>query len=336
LLVADGHNHRCLAIDAQGRAREIRPLDRSFSIPAFITRLPGGHWQVCDAGLRCVLRLDAEGGVVAQTGASPGRRRSLSFPRSVQHLAEGRYLVADTAHNRIVEWEGSSVRVQPVDAKPGIFWPRAARRTPGGTLVIADGRNRRLLEVAGDGRVLREVSVLRHEGRDFTLGDPHDVRLLPNGNLLVADTVLNRVFECAWDGRVAWSTGETGGPLLNDPHSAHRMADGRVLIADSGNHRVIAYDPASREVREIGEQLNYPRYAETAEDGSMVILDSHNNRVLALDARGRSIWELSRIPDSPLPSLHYPRWAHLVHRDEVVISDHFNHRIVHLRRIPAS
>lgn len=332
LLIADGHNHRCLAIDAQGRASEIRPADRSFSVPAFIGRLPGGRWQVCDAGLRCVLQLDGEGRVVAQLGASPGRKRSLSFPRSVQCLAPGRYVVADTAHNRIVECHGANVRVHPADAVPGLFWPRAARRTPAGSLVIADGRNRRVLEVADDGRVLHEVSALRREGRDVAFGDPHDVRVLPNGNLLVTDSALNQVFECDWAGGVRWSTSDAGEGLLDDPHSAQRMADGRVLIADSGHHRVIAYDPASREVRAIGERLNYPRYAETAEDGSMVILDSHNNRVLAFDARGEPLWELSRIPDSPLPNLHFPRWAHLVGRDEVVVSDHFNHRVVHVRR----
>ncbi|APV48476.1 hypothetical protein BWI17_01505 [Betaproteobacteria bacterium GR16-43] len=332
LLIADGHNHRCLAIDGAGHVTEIRPVDRSFSIPSFITRLPDGTLQVCDAGLRSVLRLDGEGRVVAQLGASPGRKRTLSFPRSVQCLGAGRYLVADTAQNRVVECEGANVRVHPIHADPAIFWPRAARRTPQGTLVIADGRNSRVLEVAGDGRRLREVRELRYDGRDFALRDPHDVRVLPNGNLLVTDSEMNQVLECEWDGRVCWMTGPEEAPMLDDPHSAQRMPDGRILIADSGNHRILVYDPASREARSIGERLNYPRYAETADDGSMVILDSHNNRVLGLDPRGEPSWELSRIPDSPLPSLHFPRWAHLVHRDEVVVSDHFNHRILHLRR----
>jgi hypothetical protein len=66
-------------------------------------------------------------------------------------------------------------------------------------------------------------------------------------------------------------------------------------------------------------------------DDTMVIVDTDHNRILAANPDGALIWELSGVPDSPLPRLCQPRWAKLVHRYEVVICDHFNHRILHIK-----
>jgi len=63
----------------------------------------------------------------------------------------------------------------------------------------------------------------------------------------------------------------------------------------------------------------------------MVIADTGHNRILAATMTGRLIWEISSLPESPLPLLNQPRWVKLINRYEVVICDHFHHRILHVR-----
>jgi len=341
LLIADAFNHRCLAIDVAGRVSTIQPNDASFLIPSAIAPASDGNYLICDAGLRCVLELDAMNRILWQVGVTRVRKRYLSFPRSVQRLDGGVYVIADTAHNRIVEFDGALHRESRASDGASLLWPRAARRTGKGTTLVADGRNSRILELAADGRMLRQLSVLRYGGQGIELEDPHDVRLLPNLNLLVTDSAANLVFESDWRGNAVWVVGPVAGSTVEDPHSAQMLSDGRIMISDSGNHRILFVDPRTGtslamtefQSRTARYPLSYPRYAEVAEDGTLVVVDSHNNRVLGADLDGNLLWELSRVPRSPLPFLHFPRWAHALSRDEVVVSDHFNHRIVHVRRL---
>ena len=71
---------------------------------------------------------------------------------------------------------------------------------PSGSLLVADGRNGRVIEVAPSGEVLRELTASAR--RRAALDDPHDVRLLPNGHLLITDAPLGLVVEPDWNGRV--------------------------------------------------------------------------------------------------------------------------------------
>ena len=80
---------------------------------------------------------------------------------------------------------------------------------PSGSLLVADGRNGRVVEVAPSGEMLRQLDRLQLDGGQ-PLGDPHDVRLLPNGHLLIADAPLGLVVETDWHGRVFRTIGRAG------------------------------------------------------------------------------------------------------------------------------
>jgi len=340
LLIADSYNQRCLAINAGGVATEIAGKDHCFFVPSCITRGADGSHLICDWGLRCVYEVNDARQVVWREGCAVPRKRQLSFPRSVQYLGEDRYLIADTSHNRIVDYDGGRVSEIKVSEGRGLAWPRAAHRTSRGTLIVADGLNSRVLEVTMKGHVLRELHTMRYRGKTISLQDPHDARELPNGNLLITDAAQNLVLELDWDGRAAWVIWNDSDKTLDDPHSAQLMPDGRIMISDCGHHRILFVNPATGIMQSLSGysdgreeiRLTFPRYSDIAANGTLVIADTFNNRVLAVDPGGNVHWVLSNVPDSPISTLQHPRWAHLIDDNEIVISDHFNHRILHLRR----
>lgn len=340
LLIADSKNGRILVVDRAGNASSLPVKNRVLFSPAFVRLLQNGNYLICDPGNRCVFELDSRGQVQMQYGSLKARKRYLAFPRSVQYLGDSHYIVANTSQNTVAEFDGGAARDLPVNSNSSLFWPRAARKTKDGTVLVADGRNFRVLELSPNGNELRQLKQCRYNGQWVNFQDPHDVRIQSNGNLLIVDSLQNLVIETDWGGRAAWVIGLAGDIVLRDPHSAQQLPDGRVMISDTRNHRIVFVDPKTGSSRSITEiqvgathcELNLPRYAEVAPDGTLVISDTGNNRVLITDLDFSFLWELSGVPDSPIPYIHFPRWVQPISRDELIISDYGNHRILHLRR----
>jgi len=338
-LIADTRNHRVLSVRDGQAAEAIHPRDDELCCPTSVAQLDGGKLLVCDAGNGRVLELDADRRVAWQFGDSKVERHWFSFPRSVEHLAPDSYLVADTANDRVLEVRQTETRVWPTPGAAQLFWPRCARVTPAGSLLVADGRNSRVVELSASGQLLNELRQLDLEG-GLALRDPHDVQLLADGTLLLVDASLDLVAVVRWTGQVLWSAGRGSGPNLIDPHSAQRLDDGSILICDTGNSRVLRLDHSARVVHDLRMlrcgpacyRFNRPRYAEVVGNGGWLIVDTGNNRVLGADADGEHAWELSQLPDSPIRWLNQPRWARLIDQNELLVTDHLHHRVLHLRR----
>jgi hypothetical protein len=337
-LIADAGNHRILIVEGDRIVGRVEPDDADLVAPSFADGTAGGGFLVCDTGNRRVVDLDARGRRLRQWGRTLASRRRFSYPRSIELRGE-HILVADTAHDRVVEVAGGEDETWSVGRDAGLFWPRCARRTGSGSVVVADGRNSRIVELGRGGEILNELHTL-----DSTecpaLRDPHDVRALPNGRLLLADSASDVVAEVDWNGRVHRMVGPEAPTQLDDPHSVQPLDGGHLLICDSGNSRILWVDAHGQIVGELRSllsgtyplRLSRPRFAEITDDATLLVVDSGNNRVLASDLEGNLFWELSAIPGSPVAHLNQPRWAQLLSRDEVLVSDHSNHRIVHLAR----
>ncbi len=341
-LVADTRNDRVLKVAPNGTLEVLPRPAGGLSSPTFAVMLPDGNLLVCDAGNRRVVECDARGEVIMQYGEPPAHRRWFSFPRSVETLAGGGLLVCDTAHDRVVVVENGAHNPWPVEAAAELFWPRCARILPSGSLLVADGRNGRVLEVAPSGEVLRRLEGLQLDG-GRPLGDPHDVRLLPNGHLLITDAPLGLVVEADWHGQIFRAIGGDAGPVtLDDPHSAQLLENGLILVCDSGNDRVVWVGADGAAVTELHAlrsdsawfRFSGPRYAEVSPTGVLVVADTGNNRVLAAAESGELLWELASITGTRLPFLNQPRWAQLTAADEVVVCDHCHHRVLRLRWDP--
>ena len=337
-LISDTRNHRVLVVGVDGKYDEVKLHEGNLSDPTFADALANNNYLICDTGNLRVIEVDRQGRIVWQYGNPAVSRRYLSYPRSVEVIAPNRYLIADTGHDRVVEAISGQLKERRTYGSPGLFWPRCVRMLPGGALLIADGRNHRVIEVSAEGKIQRQLSELNGGGPQ-TFRDPHDVRMLPNGHLLVTDSPLDTVLEVDWLGNVHRAIGQNGKVDLNDPHSAQQLNDGRIVIADTGHNRILVVDASGRVLEEIESvrsgssclRLNRPRYAEVISDDIVVIADTGNNRVLCATLGGKLIWDFSRVPDSPLPRLSQPRWVKPINRDEVVICDHLHHRILHVR-----
>jgi len=277
--------------------------------------------------------------VAWQFGQPVAERHSFSFPRSVERSGPETYLVADTANDRVVRMRDGEIHAWPTPGAAQLFWPRCARLTRGGSLLVADGRNSRVVELSPAGKVLHELRQLDLEG-GLPLGDPHDVQLLADDTLLLVDASRDLVAVVDWSGQVLWSAGRGTGPDLSDPHSGQRLDDGSILICDTGNSRILRLDRDARIVAElhmlrcgaVRYRFNRPRFAEMTADGGWLVVDTGNNRILGADPEGDHTWELSQVPDSPIAWLNQPRWARLIGRDELLVTDHLHHRVLHLRR----
>jgi hypothetical protein len=340
LLIADGHNHRAIRVDVNGTASEVVAHGRNFICPTYLRDSEDGRYIVCDGANGCIWSVDGAGDARLQAGVPTIREVELSFPRSVQYLGANRYLIADTANNRIVMFDEDGCKALAATDGTSLFWPRAARMTAVGTIVIADGRNSRIVEISSDGALVHALKEIQTADRSWRLQDPHDVRPLANNHLLVADSSANLVFEADWHGVVSWMVG-AGPEMLNDPHSAQFIPDGRVVIADTGNHRILFVDPVTGRTSELGMvydkgscyRLHFPRYAEVSDDGTLAIADSANNRILVCDLDGTLKSDIALVDDSPIASMQFPRWVQVLGAAELVVTDHFHHRILHLRNI---
>ncbi len=339
-VIADTRNHRVLLLNAEGTDCQMLHHDGTFRDPAYAVLLDNGNCLVCDTGNKRVIELDPRGYIVWSYGAPVVSRRLLSYPRSVDVNGSGGYLVADTAHDRIIELVDEHIREIPFKGEPGLFWPRCARMLPSGSLLIADARNQRIVEVSVDGDVLNQLTHIDLDGRR-KLQDPHDVRMMADGRLLITDSSQDLVVVADWFGRVFQAVGGKGTGILEDPHSAQELEDGGIIITDTGHSRIVVADSSGEVVDEFDciveddtcqYRLHRPRYVEVTASGTMVIADTGHNRILAATLAGGFLWELSTIPDSLQPLLNQPRWVRLIGEDEVVICDHFHHRILHLRR----
>ena len=337
-LIADTRNHRVLVVQPDGHSREICPDGVQLTDPGYVDLTPDGHLLICDSGNRRVLELDSQLQVIWQFGTPLRTKRSLSYPRSVEHLGPAEFLIADTAHDRIVHFVHEHYHEIRFRSETALFWPRCVRRLPDGSLLVADGRHGRIAQISADGDVQRELWEV-NLGASRKLMDPHDVRVLPNGNLLVTESPMDAVLEVDWSGHVhRLISGETGCPL-KDPHGAQQLDDGRLAICDTGHHRILLVDSVGAIDRcldtvRTGKSLlrmNRPRYVEASSRGILVIVDTGHNRVLLTTTSGRLLSEISQLPDSPIPYLYQPRWATLINRHELAIVDHYHHRIVHLR-----
>ena len=336
--IADTRNHRVLLLDTTGADCRMVHHDGTFRDPGYAALLNKGHCLICDTGNKRVIELDGQGNIVWHYGAPVVSRRLLSYPRSVDVNGSGGYLIADTAHDRIIELVDEHIREMPFKGQPGLFWPRCARMLPSGSLLIADARNQRIVEASSDGQVLNELTHIDLHGQR-ELQDPHDVRMLADGRLLITNSSEDLVVVTDWSGKVYMTVGGKDSGVLKDPHSAQGLEDGSIIITDTGHSRIVVADSNGTVIREFdflmdgtGQyRLHQPRYVEVTSNGTMVIADTGHNRILAATLAGEFLWELSTIPDSLQPLLNQPRWVRLIGENEIVICDHFHHRILHLR-----
>jgi hypothetical protein len=158
----------------------------------------------------------------------------------------------------------------------------ACQRLSNGNTFIGECNSGRLLEVAPDGKIVKEIKLLA-DGTDGGHGYMRNARKLKNGHYLVAHYDLDKVCEYDSDGKKLMEIPITGGP-----HSVIRLPNGNTLIAcsdHSGDARVVETDKSGKIVWQLtknelpGIELKFMTGMQCLPNGNIILTNwlGHNN-----------------------------------------------------------
>lgn len=125
----------------------------------------------------------------------------------------------------------------------------ACQRLKNGNTFIGECNTGRMLEVAPNGKIVKETCILAPGVTDAGFGFMRNARRLDNGHFLVAHYGDETVKEYNAQGKVVWNL-----PVPGGPHSVVRLPNGHTLIAvaDKNQHpRLIEVTPAGKTVWEL-------------------------------------------------------------------------------------
>ena len=155
-------------------------------------------------------------------------------------------LLFSTGHG-VLEVTREKKEVFRYDSKSEIY---ACQRLPDGTTFVGECNAGRLIEIAPDGRIVKEIRLLP-EGKDGGHSYIRNARKLANGNYLVSHYGEQVVREYDKDGKAVREIPATGGP-----HSSARLPNGNTVIScgdRKGGSRVFEVDPAGKTVWQVAE-----------------------------------------------------------------------------------
>jgi hypothetical protein len=252
-----------------------------------------------------IVRVNRQGEVIWHYGFEVGQ--TLSRPTFVIETPKT-LLIADTGNNRILEVSRTDKEVIGEHKGPQgseLLGPRSVTRTAMGKLLIADQKNKRLVELDGRGRILWEFK------KAMQISSPQYVEELPNGHILFVDSMLNSIREIDRSGNLQWSYGSRratpGADQLFAPEYATRLPNSHTLIADTRNNRVLEVDLNGRIVWLYGgkerELLLNPTQAERLDNGNTLITYNNHRQLAEISPEGDILWSYHMGNDVFLPPI---------------------------------
>lgn len=124
----------------------------------------------------------------------------------------------------------------------------ACQRLSNGNTFIGESNSGRLLEVAPDGRIVKQIRLIP-DTMDAGYAYMRNARQLSNGHYLVAHYGLDVVREYNKKGKIVMEI-----PVKGGPHSVVRLPDGHTLVACSdhnGEPKVVEFDKKGRVVWQV-------------------------------------------------------------------------------------
>jgi hypothetical protein len=265
VLIADRSNNRLLIVDPQGRVRWVWP--------------------------------------------SPSELRGASFlvPDDAFFTPDGRHVIATQEDDFVItEIDLTTGRIVWRYGHPGVsgsgpdyvFNPDDAMLLPSGTLISADIKNCRLIEVRPPAHSLLwqqgELGTCTHDP-PTAYGSPNGAFPLPDGHLLVTEINGDWVDEIDTAGRVYWSTNPPG---VAYPSDTNQVGPDRYITVDySDPGQVVEFDRTGRLLWRYGPpsgpgMLNHPSLAVALPNGDILLNDDYNDRVIVIDPHtDRIVWQ---------------------------------------------
>ena len=163
-----------------------------------------------------------------------------------QPLPNGNVLVIECGSSRIVEVDraGNIAKEIKLETSPEIKLHnqfRGTRKTKDGHYVVCFKGEGKIVELDGDGMVLRKISVP---------GDPHEVIPLPDGHLLVACGDGHKVVELDAQEKIVWELNENDlpGNTLRLMAGCQRLPNGNTIFCNYLGHGHIGTQPEFFEI----------------------------------------------------------------------------------------
>ncbi|WP_027085480.1 PQQ-binding-like beta-propeller repeat protein [Cohnella panacarvi] len=346
VLIADSINSRVLEVDLNGKilwqygeAGTLGSEGQLLWKPTCAKRLPNGDTVIADSKNRRIIRVTREKTVVSSLGEATIKRLILTYPRSVEELADGTFLIANTHSNALVRIDSDMSRMIDFYENIGnpFYWPRCtATNMNRSEIVVCDGLNNRLVLLEYPTFEEKHNLMQCQSGDSFLpLGDPHHLEInKTTGHYLVTLTENNEVIELSRSGKLVRKWGG-----LQDPHSAKYIENG-IVIADSDKHRITLHfddqtiQHISSFVNSRGdvETFHRPRFATKYREGYLV-MDTGNQRIVYIESKQSGVWNGKVVeidfPPNVISSLCNPRWIYIRENGSLIITDTENCRIIH-------
>jgi outer membrane protein assembly factor BamB len=231
-------------------------------------------------------------------------------------LLEGGHILYPKAANHLVELDrqGKAVweyRAQPKDGYKGAVEIHGFQRLEDGSTMIAETGNKRIIEVAKDGKIAVEVPLTIDKPDSHR--DTRLARKLDNGNYLVCHEGDGVVREYDKTGKVVWSYKlDLAGRERTPGHEGHgtevysalRLANGNTLIGTGNGNRVIEVDKDGKIVWKVdhdelpGIKLFWITSLQVLPNGNVIICNTHagkdNPQLIEVTREKKVVWTLNK------------------------------------------
>ena len=225
-----------------------------------------------------------------EIGAHPCEEFILNFPRSVQVLKSGNFLIADSRNDRIVEMDEQGNVYFEYGIEMGrrvLKWPRCVLKDENDNLYyISDGYNQRFIVLNSQKQVVRIIKYIFIDKKKVYLKDPHSIINISNNQLLITDSGSNIVAIIDENCDVKWIY-NIKDYAIEDPHYAMMMDENIVLIVDTNHDRILKVNYRENKIIDVIDtfndgkyRLNKPKWIDIININEYAILDSQNNALL--------------------------------------------------------
>ena len=255
-----------------------------FNQPRGLAVAPDGRIFVADTGNKRIVVLGPQGEFLAawgQAGEGPGE---FVEPFEVAVDRDGTVWVLDAVRQLLLHFDEGGKFLEEVAPTSPWYRPRGFDLAADGTFYVADTGGVRIVQVARDGTLMRQIG-----GKDGPIGpgQPTDVAVAADGSLYVVEAMAGIVWHLGADSvaQAAWSIPGTN--TIDAPHLA-LLPDGRMVLTNPAGPTVQMYGPDDAPLGEWGKDiLRLPVGIAAAPGGRfLVVTDSAACQVIAFPVPG--------------------------------------------------
>ncbi len=280
-----------------GGARELLP-------PTALAPADGGAWRADERPGVAAPDPALIGAAPAPQPLAPVRQIAGAWKeaRGVAVLPDGRVVVGDTGHSRVVVYAPGG-DVQAAWGSPGTGDGRFGTiadvaALPDGTIAVLDTGNHDIQIFDATGKLLAHLSA-----GQVQVSQAMGLAAGPDGTLYVADTSDSRVVHLSRDGRMLgiFQTGINGVAALDQPTDVAVLPDGSVYAVDL-RKRIVHVNTAGRIDQEWSVPIGLARGGShlAVWNGQIVISNPDRNTLAFLDPGSNSLHEMAQTPAAPI------------------------------------